>query len=669
MPSPITGRAPSAFAPVLTPLRIGAATLRNRIVVTAHTTHNIDRLGHPTDDDVAYHAERARGGAAMITMGLAAVHPSSPTPYGIYRNFDDRIRPRYEALAAAVHENGGLVLAQLGHMGARTDGGTGPAWSASQVSHHSWGSMPHAMSAAEIRTIVDAFKSAAGRAMASGFDGVEISAGHGLLLNQFLSPLTNQRDDAYGRDDDGRFRFCREVLEAVREAVPRGLVAVRVNGSDEAPGSLTQRMWLDIDQRIAETGLADLLNVSANFGGSVVPTMAAPRGCYLPYARAVRAAVDLPVCGVGRITDPAMAAQAVADGDADLVGMTRAHIADPALVRKILEGRTDEIRPCIGCVQMCLGELERHRNVKCVYNAVTGRERVARDLDTRPSDAPRRVVVVGGGPAGLEAARVSALRGHDVTLLDERAELGGAVRVAARTDGREGLVDAVDWLGNEVRRLGVDVRLRQMADARAVLKFEPSVVVLATGASEATPPWAGEDDPRVLGAADVVAGRPRLAGTVVVVDDSDRTEGMSAALAAAGQGCQVQLLTARPGPGELVEPEVRHDLLVRLRDAGVSIRPSLRAVRWDPAAGQLLCRDAELTTMTFNQRGDAAAARVAQETLAVPADHVVHTWTEPRAELLDELAAQVDVRVVGDVLHPHRIEGAVHGAFDLAVTL
>ncbi|WP_148046138.1 FAD-dependent oxidoreductase [Nocardioides marmoriginsengisoli] len=661
---------PANLAPLLEPLALGGRTLRNRIIVTAHATYNIDAEHLPNDDDVAYFAERARGGAALVTMGTTAVHPSSPSPYGIYHNFDDRIVPRYEVLSESVHAHGGLVVPQLGHMGARTDGEAGAVWAPSQVSHHLWASVPYAMNRADVRTVVEAYAAAAERAVRGGMDGVEISVGHGQMVNLFLSPLTNRREDEYGGSDEARFRFCREVLEGVREAVGDALLLVRVNGSDEVAGSLDQDQWLDIDQRIAETGLVDAINVSANFYGSVIPTMAVPRGCYLHYARAVRARVDLPVGAVGRIVDPTMAAQALEDGDADFVGMTRAHIADPHLVAKVVEGRTDEIRPCIGCIQMCQGELGRHRNVKCVYNPVTGRERFLREVETTPADVPRRVVVVGGGPAGLETARVSALRGHRVTLFDERSELGGLVRVAARTDGRDGLIDAVDWLGNEVRRLGVDVRLRRTAESAEVLALEPDVVVLATGASEALPVWAAREDRRLLGAADVVSGRPKLSGTVVVVDETDRTSGMSAALAAAEQGCAVVLLTARPGPAELVEPEVRDDFLQRLHDAGVELRCSVQVHEFDLAGGTLRCGVGGLAALTYRDV-DASGQLL---TRAVPdvliaADHVVHTWTEPRAELFADLPDSIEVRAVGDVLNPHRIEAAVHGAFELAASL
>ncbi|MFH7322515.1 FAD-dependent oxidoreductase [Aeromicrobium sp. JJY06] len=651
------------------PLRLGPVTLRNRIVVTAHATHNIDTEHLPNDDDVAYFAERAKGGAAMVSMGTTAVHPSSPTPYGIYHNFDDRIVERYERLSEAVHAHGAVIVPQLGHMGGRTDGGDGGVWAPSGFSHHLYGSVPREMTRRQVDEIVEAFASAAERAVRGGMDGVEIAVGHGQLVNLFLSPLTNRRTDEYGGSDEARFLFCRRVLEAVRERIGGALLMVRVNGSDETEGSLDTAAWLDIDQRIDELGIVDGMNVSANFNGSVIPTMAVRRGCYLHYARAVRERVGLPVGAVGRITDPAMAAAAIEAGDADFVGMTRAHIADPHLVTKMLEGREDEIRPCIGCIQMCQGELGRHRNVKCVYNPVTGRERFLGDIETTTAPTSRRVVVVGGGPAGLETARVSALRGHDVTLFDERPDTGGTVRIAARTEGRDGLVDAVDWLGNEVRRLGVDLRLRRTAEGRDIAALDPDIVVLATGAAETLPQWAARDHRRLVAAADVVSGHPVLSGRVVVVDEHHRTNAMSAALVAARAGCEVTFVTATPGPAELVEPEVRDDFLTLMHEAGIAIRCSTKVTEFDPDGPRLLCHHGGDEALTYRHTDDHGRPVVRpSEVVELEADWVVHTWTEPRSELFDELPDDVTVHAVGDVMNPHRIEGAVHAAFRLAAT-
>jgi 2,4-dienoyl-CoA reductase-like NADH-dependent reductase (Old Yellow Enzyme family)/thioredoxin reductase len=652
------------LTPLLTPLRLGATQLRNRIVVTGHATRNVDAERLPNDDDVAYFAARARGGAAMVTMGTAAVHPSSPTPYGIYANIDDRIVPRYEALSAAVHEHGALICAQLGHMGARAEGAPGGVWAPSRVSHHNHGSYPHVMDDGEIGALVDAFAAAASRAVRGGLDGVEIAVGHGQMINLFLSPLTNTRTDGWGGDDERRFRFCREVLQAVRDSIGDALLVVRVNGSDEVTGSLDEDAWLDIDQRISEEHLADAVNVSVGFGGSVIPTMVAGHGCYLHYAHAVRKRVSLPVGAVGRIVSPQEAAQSLAAGDADFFGMTRAHIADPDVVRKFSEGREREIRPCIGCLQMCQGELERNQNVKCVYNAVTGRERYVDGLETRPAVTARRVTVVGGGPAGLEVARVAARRGHAVTVLERSTQLGGSVRLAQRTPGRAELGVSVDWLASEVRRLGVTVRTDQVATADTVSDTAPDVVVLATGARTTAPPWSLGCPERVVGVREVIGGTVDPRGTVLVVDDEHRSQALSAAIVLAERGCTVTYLTDRTGPAELMEEAVRNDLLLALRGRPFTIHASRRVLSLHPDAGRVRVRteEAALHKLVF-------AVTTTTETEEFEADWVVSTFVEPDDELFAQLRGRHDVRMVGDVLNPHRIEGAVHGGFALATGL
>jgi 2,4-dienoyl-CoA reductase (NADPH2) len=653
------------LAPLLTPLRLGTTQLRNRIVVTGHATRNVDAERLPNDDDVAYFAARARGGAAMVTMGTAAVHPSSPTPYGIYANFDDRIVPRYEALAAAVHEHGALICAQLGHMGARADGASGGIWAPSRVSHHNYGSYPHVMDDGEIAALVDAFAGAAARAVRGGLDGVEIAVGHGQMINLFLSPLTNTRTDGWGGDDERRFRFCREVLLAVRAAIGDALLVVRVNGADEVAGSLDQDAWLDIDQRISEERLADAVNVSIGFGGSVIPSMVARHGCYLHYAREVRQRIGLPVGAVGRIVHPHEAARALADGDADFFGMTRAHIADPDVVRKLAEGREREIRPCIGCLQMCQGELERNQNVKCVYNPVTGRERYLDGLESQRAAAPRRVTVVGGGPAGLEAARVAALRGHAVTVLERAAELGGAVRIARRTPGRAELGVSVEWLASEVRRLGVTVCTSTSATADTVSATEPDVVVLATGVRTTPPPWAQGCPDRVVGVREVVDGTADPRGRVLVIDDEHRSQALSAAIVLAEKGCTVTFVTDRTGPCELMEAEIRNDMLLALRGHPFTIRTSRKVLGLHPEDGGLRIRteEAALDKLVYS----APTAAAATEDFA--ADWVVSTFVEPDDDLVAELRRRHDVRLVGDVLAPHRIEAAVQGAFALATAI
>jgi 2,4-dienoyl-CoA reductase (NADPH2) len=520
------------------------------------------------------------------------------------------------------------------------------------------------MDEGEIATLVDAFATAASRVVRGGLDGVEIAVGHGQIINLFLSPLTNTRTDGWGGDEERRFRFCREVLQAVREAIGEAMLVVRVNGADEVAGSLDQAAWLDIDQRIAEEGLADAINVSVGFGGSVIPTMRAEHGCYLHYARAVRQRVRLPVGAVGRIVSPEEAARALADGDADFFGMTRAHIADPHLVRKLSEGRVAEIRPCIGCIQMCQGELERNQNVKCVYNAVTGRERFLRTVEEERAAQTRRITVVGGGPAGLEVARVAAIRGHSVTLLERAHRLGGTVRVAEKTPGRAELGRSVDWLTAEVHRLGVTVKTAVSATADDVSATDPEVVVVATGARTAAPPWAPPGTERVVGIREVVDGTVAPTGHVAIVDDDHRGQALAAAIVLTERGCSVTLLTNHTGPCELMEGAVRNDLLLALRGRPFTIRPSRRLVALSPTGTGLLLRleEAALEALVYRVQTTAAVEEI-------DADWVVTTFAEPNDELVGQLRARHDVRLVGDVLAPHRIEAAVHAGFALAAAL
>lgn len=644
------------FTRLLSPLDLGPVQLRNRVQVTGHTTFNVDRDQLPNDDDVAYFAARAAGGAALVTMGATAVHPSSPMPHGIYANTDDRIVPRYRQLSEAVHEHGALIIPQLGHMSQRAAGHEGPIWAPSPVSFHSLGRVPHAMTVSEIALVVDAFAQAARRAMLGGMDGVELAVGHGQLINGFLSPLTNTRTDAYGGSFEARLRFVLEIIDAVRAVVgSSGIVATRVNGSDEVAGSLEQEDWLQICEAIAATGLVDYLNVSANFHGSVIPTMATEHGCYVGYARAVKQRVAIPVFCVGRITDPELAERVLAEGAADVIGMTRAHIADPDLVRKLVEGRRAQIRPCVGCVQMCAGELWRDRNVKCIYNAATGFERSRLGADTAPAASTRRVVVVGGGPAGLEAARVAAGRGHEVILFERSEQLGGTVRLAARPPTRAELARTVDWLGSEVERLGVDVRRGQTVDADVVMAASPDAVIVATGATSAAPPWTGGSE-RVISGRDLLAReQPPASARVLVVDDDHRSQALVLAAHLASFGLQVRVISPRPAIAELLEPETLVDLLELLyRGGAVQIAIATTCTAIEETEGGVLATLHDGATGTDR---------------AEPFDLVVHTWARPDDHLAGALEGRVEVHVVGDAVSPHRIEAAVHGAFLVAAAI
>lgn len=646
----------AAFPHLLSSISLGRVSLRNRVQVTAHATANIDRHGLPDDRDVAYFAQRARGGAALLTMGTHAVHPSSSTDHSAYAGFHPRIAGRWSAIADAVHEHGARVTVQLGHMGQREGTHPGALWSPSDIAFHVVNRTPHAMSAGECEALVAAFADAAERAVAAGMDGVELAFGHGQLINQFLSPLTNVRTDAYGGSPDARLLLARQVLTAVREAVgAETLLGLRINFSDGVPGGLDEDDWVAIARALTESGEATHLNVSTNFQYSLIPSLFHPQGLWLETAQRIRAAVSVPVLAAGRIVDPQVAERALASGCADMVGMTRALIADPELVNKVRDGAADRIRPCVGCVQMCLGELERGRNVKCLYNPVTGHEGTRAGLERGRASRPQRVVVVGGGPAGLETARVAARRGHEVVLLERRERLGGLVPQIARPGPRGELASAVGWLGAEVRRLGVDVRLGVDATPELLRDLAADTVILATGGRSSRPVWA-QGCARVIGHREVLDDEPVLAvvRSCVVVDDDDFGQGLVTAALLAEKVGDVRLVATGASVAPRLERGMREELIGLARARGVALHAA--------AARPTVTTDCDQARLEV-VLGDG------EEPAAFLADCIVTTWTAPERSLAEAWPEGQIVRFVGDALSPRRIEHAVEDGFLAAAAL
>ena len=482
------------FPRLFSPLRLGPAlTLRNRIVLSPHTTMYADPDGSPSVRDADYQAARARGGIALSVLGTSVVHASSTRHFGVLANLDDSYIPAYRRVADAVHAHGAALFAQLNHQGLAAHGaGAGrPLLAPSAVPSFIHGEVPAPLDVRSIREIVAAFGAAADRCRHAGLDGVLIHAAHGYLLNQFLSPLTNRRADAYGGSLDNRLRLLLEVVATIRRAVGRSfVVGVRLSVDEFLPGGLTLDDSLPIARRLAESGLVDYLDVSSGVDydwlslGRHYPGMHWPEATWVHLAAAVKAAVALPVACAGRIREPGQAERLLAEGALDLVQMARALIADPEWPNKARAGRVDEIRPCLYVSSGCLEHLAQGRPIGCVQNPAVGRE--GEHGAIAPAAVAKTVVVVGGGPAGMEAALVARQRGHRVVLLERDGALGGQMRTAARAPGRAELLRGVAFLERELARHGVDVRLGVEADAAAVLRLSPDAVVVATG-SDAAP--------------------------------------------------------------------------------------------------------------------------------------------------------------------------------------
>src|SRR5262245_22298768 len=469
---------PHEFRYLFTPIRLGGLTLKNRIFSTAHAEAMAEE-GKPGPRLRAYHEAKARGGCALtIIGGSTSVHPSSPaSAWNMIANHDDSIVPAYRAIADAVHRHDCRIMSQLTHLGRRAQSDVEDMHvllAPSQIPEKVHREVPHEMEPEQIAMIVRAFGDAARRCRDGGLDGVELSFAHNHLVDQFWSPLFNRRTDEYGGGLENRMRFGFEVLREIRRQVGRDwVVGARISGDEMTAGGLTAADMAEIARRLAASGLVDFLSIIGGAAHTVplqalaVPNMASPHGVFVPIAAAIKAAVPaMPIFHAGRIVDPVHADRILADGLVDLVGMTRALIADPDLPRKAFEGRLDDVRWCVGANEGCIDRIYQGKPVTCVQNPGTGREMEL--TEPVPAASPRRVLVVGGGPAGLEAARVAALRGHRVILLEREAEVGGQVLIAARAPARAEFAGILRFLKRQMDKLPIDCRLRVEADVETV---------------------------------------------------------------------------------------------------------------------------------------------------------------------------------------------------------
>jgi mycofactocin system FadH/OYE family oxidoreductase 2 len=571
------------FRHLFTPLRVGGLTLKNRIFSSGHAEAMAED-GKVGSRLRAYHEAKARGGAALtIIGGSTSVHPSSPSSaWNMIANHDDAIIPGYRAVAEAVHRHGCLVMNQLTHLGRRAQSDV-ESWhvllAPSQIPEQVHREVPHEIEPDQIATLVRAFGDAARRCREGGLDGVELSFAHNHLVDQFWSPLFNRRTDEYGGSLENRMRFGFEVLHEIRRQVGRDwVVGARISGDELTQDGLGAADMAEIARRLAGSGLVDFLSI---IGGAThtlvlqalaVPNMASPHGLFVPLAAAIKAAVPaMPVFHAGRIVDPVHADRILADGAIDLVGMTRALIADPDMPRKAREGRLDEVRPCVGANAGCIDRIYQGKPVTCIQNPGTGRETEL--AEPAPAAPSRRVVVVGAGPAGLEAARMAALRGHRVVLFEREPEVGGQVRIASRAPARAELAGILRFLVRQVEKLAIDCRLRVEASPDSVLAESPEAVIIATGSLPHVPALPGLDGKHVVSDWDVLLDRVEVGERVVVVDDVHTQRGLSTAEYLLDRGRRVEVLSRLFYAGQDVGVTSIAPLYTRLFTKGVTFTP------------------------------------------------------------------------------------------------
>ena len=474
--------------PLLQPFRLKHLTIRNRLMSTAHEpayTHD----GMPKDRYRAYHVEKAKGGIGLTMIGgSAVVAPDSPQAFGNILLYKDEVIGWLKALADDVHAQGAAVMIQITHLGRRTSWAKDdwlPIVAPSHLREPAHRAFPKAMEDFDISRVVAAYADAAERVQAAGLDGLEVEA-YGHLFDQFWSPLTNHRDDQYGGSLENRMRFGMQVLRAIRERVGEDfIVGVRAVADEDAERGIDKTEGLAIARKLAASGLIDFFNVirghiDTEEGLSrVIPGMGERSAPHLDFAGEVRAATRLPTFHAARVQDVATARHAIESGKLDLVGMTRAHLADPHIALKIKQGREHEIRPCVG-MGYCIDSIYGGHAV-CIHNAATGRELTMPHVVARTDGRLKTFVVVGAGPGGLEAARVAAARGHKTILMEAADAPGGQVRVAAGLARRREILGIVDWRVAQCETHGVDLRTNLYAEAEDVLGEGPDVVIVATG--------------------------------------------------------------------------------------------------------------------------------------------------------------------------------------------
>lgn len=639
------------FEKLLSPGAIGTMKLRNRIVMPPMVRNYATPDGIATRQLIDHYALRAKGGVGLTIVGATFVHPAGRLQrhqqLGIH---DDRCIPRLSDLAEAVKEWGSKIAIQLHHAGRQTTTSfTGmPVVAPSAIPCPVTGGLPRELTLEEVAELVEAFAQAASRAKQAGFDAIELHGAHGYLLNQFLSPNTNRRTDKYGGDINGRMTIVLEIVRRARELVGNDFpIIVRLNGKDLVDGGLELNESKQVAQRLQTAGVDALHVTTGTYEAKLNPrvtrnvaSMYEPRGYLVGDAEQIKNAVSLPVIAVGSIT-PEMGEEILQQGKADFIAMGRALLADPELPNKLARGEPENIRPCIRCNEMC-GRLSL--GVRCTVNAEVGFE----SYKMIPAQKRKKVLIVGGGAAGMEAARVSALRGHDVTLYEKNEKLGGHLIEATVPSFKEDLRNYKDWLIEQTKKLGVKIELGKEFTPQLVEDTKPDALIVATGSNVYRPDIPGIDKPVVTTAVDILLGKvePRnktiMAGGGVI--------GCETALYLAQQGKKVTIVEMLPEIATDV-PTINNMLATKLIDSGVEIRNNLEIVEITDSGVTAIDQD--------------------QNVVNVEGDRVVLAMgLIPQAELYGELKDRVhEVYMIGDCVEPRRVGEATRDGYRIGSTL
>lgn len=541
---------PGQFKYLFSPLQIGRVTVPNRISFSAHLTNFAEEC-LPSERHVYYLAARARGGTGLIITEEQSVHPTDRAYEKLVEAFRPEVIPGYKKITRAIHEYETKIFAQLNHNGQQCSGALSrlPVWAPSPVPDVLFREIPKQMEIEDIKEVIQHFCKSAVHSREGGFDGIELQYGHSSLVRQFMSPLTNFRTDEYGGSFENRMRFPLEVLGAVRKSVGDDFtLGIRLCADEMLPwGGITLNDAKEIARVLEGSGFIDFMDLSLStfynlylVGG----TMHMPLGYAIPLAAGIKEAVQLPVFATGRINDPVLAEKVLANGQADMIGMVRSQLCDPNLANKAREGRMDEIRYCIADNQGCYGRVGLNRPIGCVQNPFVGSERQEDELHLPPTKWKKRVMVIGGGPAGMWAAKIATLRGHQVTLFEKENALGGQVAIAMKGAGREEFGVIIRNERNQLQKLQVPIVLGQAVTAEFVLEQTPDAVIIATGSTPKGCPVAGCDGPRVFNVWQVLKGEADIGNKILFIDYDGHHQATSTAEYLAELGKTVHIVTS-----------------------------------------------------------------------------------------------------------------------------
>ncbi len=650
---------------LFSPLRLGPVTVENRVVFSAHLT-NYAEDGHPTDQHAAYYAARAAGGAGLIITEEHSVHPTDWPYEKLIHGFSPSVIPGYRCITDAVHAHGTPIFAQINHNGGQASSMYSrlPVWAPSSVPDPLFREVPKELEVREIAEIVAGYALVAGHCHQGGFDGIELQCSHSSIVRGFLSPATNHRTDDYGGPLARRARLLLEIVAAVRETIGRDLaLGVRLCGDELIEHGTTIDEAVEVARMVEATGHVDYVNTSIGVATATLfmieASMHVPPGYAMFIPSAIRKAIALPVVGVGRFKDPLQAERALDAGHCDLVGIVRGQIADADFVAKARSGHVDDTRLCLSCNQECVGRMGLNRWLGCIENPRTGRE-AEHDRWTAAvaiAARPQRVVVVGAGPAGMQAAIAAADRGHRVTVIERESVPGGQVRLAATVANRAELGDVIRNQVTECRRAGVTMRFGEEATLESLQALHPDAVVVAAGAVPERPWWVPATDPgvdspgaRIVDVTDVLAGRAAPAGRVTVFDELGFHQATSVAELLADRGCVVEVIT----PGMVVGQDLGITLdleqwWMRASAKGIVQTTDTLVMGAGPCADE---RPGLALQLVHHPTGGSEVREVDWLVLCVPAAPADGLWRACRD-------AGLRVERVGDCVAPRRIHAAV----------